>query len=207
MGLPQRIAPLTPAEYLAIERAASFRSEYYRGEIFAMAGGSPRHSLIKTNITRELSSRLRGKPCVTYDSDLRYRCPTGLYTYPDVSVICAKAEFDDENRDTVLNPTLLVEVLSKSTEGWDRGKKFDHYLTIRSLRELVYVSQDSPHVRKFFRNPDESWTFTVISGTDQILTLVSLGVELPLAEIFERVEFQSEESQDENSTSEISLGC
>ena len=106
MGLPERLRKLTPAEYLARERAATYRSEYFDGEIFAMAGGSPRHSLIKVNLTGELRSRLKGSPCTPYDSDLRILVSaTGLYTYPDASVICGPLEFEDENRDTVLNPT------------------------------------------------------------------------------------------------------
>lgn len=133
MGLPQRVAALSPVEYLSIERASVYRSEYLHGEMFAMAGGPARHSRIKTNLLGQLNSRLKGQPCTTYDSDLRIKCPTGLYTYPDASVICDDLEFDDEHRDTVLNPTLIVEVLSKSTEAYDRGKKFDHYRTFQSL--------------------------------------------------------------------------
>jgi Putative restriction endonuclease len=140
MGLSQRVADLTPAEYLKIERAALSRHEYFRGQMFAKAGGSSRHCRIKTNVLSYLNSRLKGQPCSTYDSDLRIKCPTGLYTSPDASVLCGELEFDDEHKDTVLNPTLLVEVLSKSTEAYDRGKKFDHYRTIPSLREYVNTS-------------------------------------------------------------------
>ena len=189
MGLPKRVAVLTAAEYLAIERIANYRSEYFRGEMFAMAGGSARHSRIKTNILSQLNVRLKGQPCTTYDSDLRIKCPTGLYTYPDASVICGTLEFDDKQNDTVLNPTLLVEVLSNSTEAYDRGKKFDNYRTIPSLREFVLVSQNEPMVHRFQRNDDESWTMSTISSFDQSATLRSIGVELPLAEIYERVDF------------------
>ena len=196
MGLPQRVAVLTEAEYLRIERAATYRSEFYRGEMFAMAGGSPKHSRIKTNVLSELNSRLKGRPCVAYDSDLRIRCRTGLYTYPDASVICDELEFDEEHKDTVLNPTLIVEVLSKSTEAYDRGKKFDHYRTIPSLREYVLVAQDEPMVQRFLRNDDDTWTLTAISGVDQSLRLKSVDVELPLAEIFDRVDFSAEEVED-----------
>ena len=194
MGLPQRVAVLTPAEYLRIERAATYRSEYFRGEMFAMAGGSPKHSLIKMNIAGELRNRLKGRPCVAYDSDLRIKCPTGLYTYPDASVICGKLEFDDEHKDTALNPTLLVEVLSKSTEAYDRGKKFNHYGQIKSLREYVLVSQDEPMIQRFLRNDDDTWTLTTVTGLEQSLRLLSIDVELPLAEVFDRVDFTAEES-------------
>ena len=189
MGLPQRAPVYTPAEYLHLERAATYRSEYFRGEIFAMAGGSPQHSRIKTNVISQLNSRLKGQPCTTYDSDLRIKCPTGLYTYPDASVICAELEFDDDQRDTVLNPTLLIEVLSKSTEAYDRGKKFDNYRTIPSLREYVLVSQDEPTIQRFLRNDDNTWTLTAVAGLDQTIPLRSIGIDLPLSEVYERVDF------------------
>ena len=196
MGLPKRVPVFTAAEYLRIERAATYRSEFYRGEMFAMAGGSPKHSRIKTNVLTELNNRLKGQPCVPYDSDLRIRCRTGLYTYPDASVICGELEFDDEHKDTVLNPTLIVEVLSKTTEAYDRGKKFNHYRTIPALREYVLVSQDEPMLQRFLRNEDGTWTLTAVSGMDQVLALKSMEVELPLAEVFDRVDFTADETED-----------
>ena len=192
MGLPQRVAALTSAEYLAIERIAPYRSEYFRGEMFAMAGGSPTHSRIKTNILGELRNRLKGNPCAPYDSDLRIKCPTGLYTYPDVSVICSELELDDEQKDTVLNPTLLIEVLSKNTEAYDRGKKFDHYRTIPSLREYVLVSQEEPMIQRFLRNDDNTWKMNAVTDLNQSIRLQSLGIEIPLAEVYERVEFTAD---------------
>ena len=197
MGLPQRKPVLTAAEYLRIERAATYRSEFFRGEMFAMAGGSPKHSRIKTNVLGELQNRLKRMPCVPYDSDLRIRCATGLYTYPDASVVCGPLEFDDEQKDTVLNPTLLVEVLSKTTEAYDRGKKFDHYRTIPALREYVLVSQDEPVIQRFLRNEDNTWTLTVVSGMDQTLALKSIDVDLPLCEVFDRVDFTAKDEEEE----------
>lgn len=196
MGLPQRVAVLTPAEYLGIERTATSRSEYLRGEMFAMAGGSPTHSRIKTNVLGELRSRLKGNPCAPFDSDLRIKCPTGLYTYPDASVICSELEYDDEQQDTVLNPTLLMEVLSKSSEAYDRGKKFDHYRKIPSLREYVLISQDEPMIQRFLRNDDDTWTLSAVADLNQSIRLQSLGIELPLAEVYERVDFTAEVSED-----------
>ena len=196
MGLPQRVAVLTPAEYLGIERTATSRSEYLRGEMFAMAGGSPTHSRIKTNVLGELRSRLKGNPCAPFDSDLRIKCPTGLYTYPDASVICSELEYDDEQQDTVLNPTLLMEVLSKSSEAYDRGKKFDHYRKIPSLREYVLISQDEPMIQRFLRNEDDTWTLSAVADLNQSIRLQSLGIELPLAEVYERVDFTAEVSED-----------
>jgi Uma2 family endonuclease len=157
--------------------------------------GSPKHSQIKMNLSGSLWGRLRGKPCVPYDSDLRIRCRTGLYTYPDASVICGDLEFDDEKKDTVLNPTLIVEVVSKTTEAYDRGKKFAHYSTIPALREYVLVSQDEPMMQCFLRNDDGTWTLTSVSGMDQTLKLSSIDVELPLAEVFDRVDFTSDDPE------------
>src|SRR5205823_6184606 len=129
-------------------------------------------------------------PCTVYNSDLRIRVlATGLYTYPDASVICGKLEFDDEEDDTVLNPTLLVEVLSKSTEAYDRGQKWVQYQKIPALREYLLISQDSPRIERFLRNPDDTWTPTTVSGLDQTLQLPSVGVTISLAEIFHRVDF------------------
>jgi Uma2 family endonuclease len=193
MVSPKRIPVLTPAEYLRIERAALYRSEYFAGEMFAMAGGSPRHSLIKTNLLSELRQRLKGQRCTAYDSDLRILiAATGLYTYPDASVICGELQYDDHHRDTVLNPTLLAEVLSESTEAYDRGKKFHHYQKLPSLKEYLLVSQDSPKLERFSHNADNTWTLTMVSGLDQSLELPSIGVTLSLAEIYEKVDFTAE---------------
>jgi len=190
MNVAQRIPLLTPAEYLRLERAATYRSEFFAGKMFAMAGGSPRHSLIKTNLVSELRSGLKGRPCTAFDSDLRVRVSaTGLYTYPDASVICGELQFDDSERDTVLNPTLLAEVLSDSTEAYDRGKKFEHYRQVASLQEYLLVSQDTPRVELHSRNPDGSWTPTIAIGLVQTLVLPALGVKLSMAEIYDKVVF------------------
>ena len=126
---------LSEAEYLAIERAAVFRSEFYDGEMFAMAGGSPTHSLIAGNLIRALGNRLQGGGCLTFNSDLRVKIEdSGLYTYPDVSVVCGELRFADAEEDTLVNPTLLAEVLSDTTEAYDRGEKFGHYRRIASLQ-------------------------------------------------------------------------
>jgi Uma2 family endonuclease len=192
---------LSPQEYLARERLADVRSEFYRGEILVMGGGSPRHSLIKTNLLCELRNALKGRPCTAYDSVLRIRVSaTGLYTYPDASVICGELEFDDQQRDTVLNPTLLAEVLSESTEAYDRGKKFGHYRQLASLQEYLLVAQDSPRLERFARNPDGTWTLTVVSGMDQSLDLPAIGVRLSLAEVFDKVEFDDQEALEQGLT-------
>ena len=197
MALPQRIRKLTPAEYLDIERAATYRSEYFDGEMFAMAGGSPRHSLIKVNICGEIRARLKRSPCTAYGSDLRILVSaTGLYTYPDASVICGPLEFEDQRRDTVLNPTLLVEVLSDSTEAYDRGKKFSHYRQIASLREYLLVPQEEAKIERFLRNDDGTWTLTGASGLDSTLPLPALGIEIALREVYDKVDFSASPATD-----------
>jgi Uma2 family endonuclease len=195
MGLPKRKTAITSAEYLVRERAAEFRSEYFAGEMFAMAGGSFRQSLIKANLVAELRADLKGRHCFACDSDLRIKVvSSGLYTYPDASVICEPIEFEDDKRDVVLNPVLVVEVLSPSTEAYDRGKKFEHYRRIPSLREYVLVSQEAPHVEHFLRNEDRTWTLTEVSGLEAKLSLPTLGIEMSLLEIFDKVDFNSDES-------------
>ncbi len=195
MGLPQRIASLSVLDYYRIETEAEFRSQYFAGEMFAMAGGTPRHSRIKLNVGSLLNASLREGSCVPYDSDLRVRVPgTDLITYPDASVICGELQIDLDDANTALNPTVLIEVLSPSTEAYDRGAKFGHYRRIPSLREYVLISQDEPRVERFLRNDDETWTLVISNGLDQSIELGSLGVTLPLSEIFFKVDFPSPSS-------------
>ena len=187
---------LTAEEYLALERAAATRSEFINGEMLAMAGGSPAHSLITTNLTIALGTRLRGGSCRAYNSELRVNVSsTGLYTYPDLTVVCEEPRFvRDEHLDTLVNPTVLVEVLSPSTEAYDRGAKFAHYQRLESLQEYVLVAQDQPRVERFARRPGaglSEWLFTVATGRDAHITFPALGVELPLAEIYEGVRFET----------------
>lgn len=194
----------TPEEYLALERAAEYRSEYYRGEIFPLhelrrpgssqhADAVVHHSLIKVNIASELRNALKGKPCRVTLSDARIRVlASGLYTYPDVSVVCGEIQYDDPQRATFLNPTLIVEVLSDSTEAYDRGRKFAHYMQLESMQEYVLISQSEPRIECFSRNAHESWMLTFASGLDQSLLLSSIGVSLSLAEVYDKVEFMPE---------------
>lgn len=147
--LPQSRRPLTPAEYLALERQAEVRSEYFQGEAFAMAGGSQRHNLIVANLLRLLGNQLVSRDCNVYPSDMRVKIEAlGKYTYPDVAVACGENRFEDEHRDVLLNPVVLFEVLSQSTEAYDRGKKFEHDQALDSLREYLLVSQDACRVEQ-----------------------------------------------------------
>ena len=191
MALPQTTHRLTEAEYLALERAAvGVRSEFYDGEMFAMAGGTRRHSLIGTNLTVEFGNKLRGHRCRPYNTDLRVKIEaTGLFTYPDLSVVCGKPVLLDQGMDTLLNPTLLAEVLSESTESYDRGKKFQHYQQIPSLKEYLLISQDEPRIEQFVRQDDDRWLLRETLGLESRLELPSLGITIDLAEIFTDVEF------------------
>ena len=198
MGLPARVKKFTPAEYLTLERTSAYRSAYFQGEIFAMAGGTPRHSLIQTNLTAELRQALKGDPCTAYNNDLRILVDqTGLYTYPDASIVCGPLELADGQPDVVLNPTVLFEVLSDSTEGYDRGQKFGNYRRIESLREYVLVSQNEVLVERFQRNPDNTWTMTESRGIESTLALTSVGITIPLLEIYDKVDFSKPETETE----------
>jgi Uma2 family endonuclease len=181
---------LSPAEYLARERAAEAKSEYYEGVTFAMAGGSEEHSLIAVNVAGALNSQLADRPCKVYNSDMRVQMEEdGPYAYPDVSVVCGEAEFADEKRDTLLNPTVIVEVLSPTTEAWDRGGKFERYQQRTSLQEYVLIAQDRPRVERYARQGDEEWLLTVTTGLAGRVSLSSIAGELRLAEIYRKVAF------------------
>ena len=177
----------TPEEYLAGERSSSEKHEFFDGEIFAMAGASFEHNKIVANLVGELRSALRHRPCDVTPSDLRVKVPaTGLYTYPDVTVLCGEPLFEDEARDTLLNPTVLVEVLSDSTEGYDRGKKFRNYRSITTFREYVLVAQDMMSVERYTRGDDGVWSLHE-RGPGEQLVLASLGCEIAVDEIYLKV--------------------
>ena len=161
---------LSEQEYLAFERAAEERHEYADGEIFAMSGGTWEHSLIAGNIIRELSTALLERPCAVHGSDMRIHIPaTRRYTYSDVLVVCGQPVFTDEARDTLVNPTLIVEVLSDSTESYDRGDKFEHYETVPSLRDYVLVSQKKVRIEHFQRQADGTWQRRAAGAGDRVM--------------------------------------
>ena len=183
---------LTPEQYLAIERRAETKSEYLDGEMFAMSGASRNHNLIVVNLAREISSQLRNRPCEAYSTEQRVRIlVTGLYTYPDVVVVCGEPQFEDEELDTLLNPTLLIEVLFSSTETYDRGKKFEHYQTLPSLSEYVLVSQTEPRIEQFLRQERNRWLLTTATGIEARIDLPSIQCELALAEVYLKVAFDA----------------
>ena len=180
----------TPEEYLAMEREAEFKSEYLDGEIIAMVGASEPHNLIVTNIVRELSLQLKKRSCKVYSSDMRVDVREhGLYAYPDVIVLCGEAKFRDKRMDNFLNPTLIIEVLSKSTESYDRGRKFIKYRRIESLKKYLLVAQDRSHIEHYTRQPDNQWLLSEAKGMRGILQLSSINCKLKLAEVYDKVSF------------------
>lgn len=167
---------LTEEEYLAIERRAEFRSEFHEGEMFAMAGASRRHNRIVTNLVTTLDNQLRERPCNVYSSDMRVKIPdTGLFTYPDLVVTCGEEAFADSEQDTLLNPLVIFEVLSDSTEAYDRGKKFEHYQSIGSLATYVLVAQDARRVEQYVRQEDgRAWIYTEAHGANAVVEIEAI---------------------------------
>jgi len=176
---------ITAQEYLEIERKAEFKSEYYNGEIFAMSGGSPRHSRLAVRLSSIFDRHLAGRKCDVYNSDLRLLVEQeALYTYPDVSVVCGELQLADNEPDVFVNPTLLVEVLSPSTEQYDRGTKAKLYRTIPTLRELLLVSQNTPELELYRREQDDNWSILTVKSLDSTLKLTSIGLELRLGDLY-----------------------
>ncbi len=187
MALPGTVEFVSPQEYYERERLADHKSEYYAGEVFAMAGSTARHSRIASNLLAELHARLKGGRCAPYNSDLRVKVqPTGLRAYPDVSVFCGPLDFDldDKWKETAVNPTVLCEVLSDSTEAYDRGTKSAQYRRIPSLRAYLLISQNQAHVEHYERGADGTWLLTEAAGLDSTLKLPTLGIDLPLADLY-----------------------
>ena len=183
---------VTPEAYLASERAAEWKSEYLDGEIRPMPHVSFRHTAIVASTAAALGNQLRESPCVVALSQLRVRVsPTGLYTYPDVLAVCSKPEFVDDQQDTLLNPNLIVEVLSESTADYDRGGKFAHYRTLDSLQDYVLVAQDAPHVEHYARQPEGRWLLSETKDLGGEVELTSVNVRLPLSEIYRQVKFSN----------------
>lgn len=187
---------LSPQEYLAQERRAESRSEYLRGEVFAMAGASYEHTRIKDNVAGETRNHLKNGPCFVLTSDMRVKVnKTGLYTYPDVVIVCDKPQFEDAAVDTLLNPRALVEILSDSTEKDDRGAKFVHYRKIPTLQEVVLVSQDRALLERYVRQADDSWLLTEFAGLTNTFSFSSVPVQIPLTEIYAGVELPANPSR------------
>jgi Uma2 family endonuclease len=184
---------ITPEEYLALEERADHKSEYYNGEMFAMSGASNNHNLITGNVHAALHQLLSKRPCRTYVNDMRLlTSPKGLYTYPDVMVVCGKIEFAPKRDDTLMNPDVIVEVLSDSTQAYDRGAKFALYRKILSLKEYVMIDQTQPYV-EHYRREGHFWVFEALETIDTILTIPALECEIPLAVMCEKVEWKTDQ--------------
>jgi Uma2 family endonuclease len=182
----------TPAEYYALEHEAAYKSDYYDGEIFDMSGGTSDHSLITTNLLGAVWQQLKGKTCRAYESNMRLKvAATGMRTYPDVSVYCAPLEYDPEDprKTTAMNPTVVIEVLSRTTESYDRGLKAAGYRQIESLKAHVLVAQDRPLVEVHERGTGGDWVTREVKGMDAVARLDVIGVELRLADVYDGVDF------------------
>lgn len=183
----QRKPYFTPEEYLAGERDAAFKSEYYRGEIFAMAGASDDHNQIASNIIFAVRSRVAADKCRVVSGDMRVHIAAhNFYTYPDIVITCGERKFLDDKSDTLTNPLVLMEILSKSTEQYDRGQKFEFYRSIESLQEYVIVAQDRMSTELFRRHQDGFWA---MYDAKDFLEIQSLGIEIPLKELYADIHF------------------
>lgn len=183
---------LTPEEYLAVERQNEYKSEYMDGEMVAMVGASRRHNIITFNVAGELHRQLEGRPCEGYANDMRVRIVSKreyAYTYPDVVVVCGEPQFEDGHLDTLTNPTVLIEVLSESTELYDRGKKFGLYRTIESLAEYVLVTQDECKVEQYVKQSDGRWLLSDHRSLDDVVELASVQCSLALREVYAKIVF------------------
>lgn len=188
------IQRLTALEYLAIERQSGERHEYLDGEMYAMSGASEPHNVIAGNIYAELNLQMRGRPCRAYIADMRVAAsPTGPFYYPDVVALCGSPALLDAERDTLLNPMVVIEVLSPSTEGYDRGEKFVRYRQIPTLVEYLLVSQSAKHIERFCRDEDGRWLLSDYIGKDAEIDLPVIGCKLSLAAVYDKVELSGPE--------------
>jgi Uma2 family endonuclease len=190
---------LTEEEYLAIERAASNRSIFYRGEMFAMTGAKETHVLVTGNLLANIWNQFEDRPCRVYASDMRVKnVRTGSYFYPDIAALCHDPELADSHGDTLTNPQVVIEVLSKSTESFDRGGKFEDYQLLDSLQEYVLVAQDKPRVELYRRQQDGSWNYVSLSQLSDVLKLGSVDVQIALSQIYAKVDFKPESDPEDS---------
>ncbi|HAX77774.1 MAG TPA: hypothetical protein DCY88_18530 [Cyanobacteria bacterium UBA11372] len=183
----------SPEEYLELEAAAEYKNEYYDGQIIAMPGGTPNHNKIALNLSTALNFAFKGQQYQVFMSDLRLWIPqTRLYTYPDVMVVAGELEYAEGRKDTITNPVAIAEVLSDSTEDYDRGKKFKLYRSIPSLREYIIIAQSEMQVEQFSKTDDNKWILSEYEGENAILTLTSVPFQIALFGIYDKVEFEPE---------------
>ena len=181
----------TPDEYFELESSATYKSEYFQGEIFMMAGASANHDRISLNVTSALNLGLK-KSCEVFSSDIKVQIdPNTFFTYPDASVVCGKIQFAPNRDDMIINPLLIVEVISPTTEKYDRGRKFQAYRTINSLKTYLMIEQERPYIEVYERQADGNWLLKTFEGLDTILELPTIEFELSLTTIYNRVEFET----------------
>lgn len=193
MGAALALAKITPEEYLFLERQSEIKHEYFDGEIFAMAGASRRHCKLSANLVRIIGNKLHETKCNVYSNDFRVKIKeTGLYTYPDVIITCGKEILEDQVKDTLLNPLIIIEILSPSTERYDRGKKFTHYRQIESLQNYVLISQEEPRIEVFQRQPNDQWLLSEKSGLENSIEIPAINYLLPLMEVYDKVDFNDD---------------
>ena len=179
---------ISPEEYLVSERKSEIRNEYFDGEIFAMAGASREHNQIASNIVRILGNQLLEKPCSVFSSDMKVKIKEiGKYTYPDIVVVCEKEEFENENKDVLLNPVVIIEILSDSTEAYDRGDKFAHYQRLNSFVEYILISQYFWRLEKFTRQDNGTWIYSKYETDGNVVKIEAVNCELPVSEIYRKV--------------------
>lgn len=207
MSLPESYVSYSVAEYLALERESEERHEYLDGQIYEMAGESPEHGTICVNIGGQLYNQLRGKPCQAFSKDMKVRSgpvpkrgytTKGLFSYPDLLVVCGGLKFHDTHRDVLLNPTVIIEVLSPTTEAFDRGEKWVRYQTwLPELTDYLPVSQSTPQIDHFHRQPSGEWIYSLVNNLEASLHLTSIDCTLQLTDIYDRVVFPIEEPEEE----------
>lgn len=179
---------LSPEEYLALERQADYKSEYFNGVVYAMSGASLNQNKIVANTIIELGQQLKGRPCSVLPSDIKVRMPDSRkFFYPDVSVLCGEPQFHDQRNDVFLNPILIIEVLSESTEAFDRGKKFQAYQRLESLQEYILISQNKPVVEQYVRQSEATWKYTAAIGLESSLSLPTIECTLNLSAVYNKV--------------------
>jgi len=192
MALPHALPVFTPEQYLSLERSSEIRHEYLDGFVYAMAGESPEHSTICFNLAGSLHAQLKDAPCRGFSPNMKVRTDkSGLYAYPDLMVVCGEPVFHDERRDVITNPTVIFEVLSPSTEAYDRGEKFSRYSSeIETLQDYVLVTQDQPRIEHFSRQRDGTWLCSEVNGLTGVLTLPSIDCQIALGDVYSRIVFE-----------------
>lgn len=183
---------VSPEEYLQMERVSDKKHEYYNGEVFAMSGASWEHNVIVKNVNTLILPSLKGKSCNMFGSDLRIHIPeNSLYTYPDFSIVCGQPETTDKNKDTIIKPYAIIEVLSKSTRDYDRGTKFSLYRTIQTLKEYILIESESVSVELFIRNPDNTWTLSEFKRLSDNIFISTIKITLQLRDIYEDLSLEN----------------